>query len=614
MKDVKDVKDKNSKPKYNMWQNTAFMIRLAWSSRKSVPLLCVALAVVTASVTVAQLLITPGILQKVETSAPLGELVLAIALFSGGLLILSGLKAYIEENILYGRVEVRSKIMEMIGNKVAGTSYPNTLDTEFLRLENRSTEATNDNGQATEAVWKTLTDILTNVIGFSVYLILLSGLKPWILLLVTATAAIGYFVSKLTNRWEYGHRDEQASYRKTMYYIRRTAEDRSFAKDIRIFGLGNWIEDVWHSALRLYQSYLVRREKIYLLSDLTDLILTFLRNGIAYAYLIRLTLEQDLPVSVFLLYFGAVTGFTQWITGILQQFTLLHRQSLDLSMVREFLEWPEPFLFAEGEPLEKDPQGNYEICLENVSFRYPGAASDTISHMDLTIYHGEKLAIVGLNGAGKTTLIKLICGFLAPTGGRILLNGKDIRQFNRRDYYDLFAAVFQDFSILEATVAENVAQRVEGIDRDLVRTCLYQAGLTEKMQALPQGIDTHIGHEVFEDGVELSGGQTQRLMLARALYKDAPILLLDEPTAALDPLAEQDIYNKYSEMTGGRTSLFISHRLASTRFCDRILLLQDGQIAESGTHEELLARGGGYAALFEIQSRYYQEGVKFHEE
>lgn len=614
MNDSKDVKDKNSKPKYNMWQNTAFMMRLAWSTRKSVLFLCVALAAVTASVTVVELLITPGILQRVETSAPLGELVLAIALFSGGLLILSGLKAYIEENILYGRIEVRMKIMEMIGNKVAGTSYSNTLDTEFLRLENKSTEATNDNGQATEAIWKTLTDILTNVIGFSVYLILLSGLKPWILVLVTATAATGYFVSKLTNRWEYGHRDEQASYRKTMRYIRETAENRSFAKDIRIFGLGSWIEDVWHSALCLYQSYLVRREKIYLLSDLTDLILTFLRNGIAYAYLIWLTLEQDLPVSVFLLYFGAVTGFTQWITGILQQFTLLHRQSLDLSMVREFLEWPEPFLFAEGEPVERNPQDNYEIRLEDVSFRYPGTEADTISHMDLTIHHGEKLAIVGLNGAGKTTLIKLVCGFLDPTGGRILLNGKDIRQFNRRDYYDLFAAVFQDFSILEATVAENVAQRVEGIDRDLVRICLEQAGLTEKMQALPQGIDTHIGREVFEDGVELSGGQTQRLMLARALYKDAPILLLDEPTAALDPLAEQDIYNKYSEMTGGRTSLFISHRLASTRFCDRILLLQDGQIAESGTHEELLARGGGYAALFEIQSRYYQEGVKFHEE
>ena len=157
-------------------------------------------------------------------------------------------------------------------------------------------------------------------------------------------------------------------------------------------------------------------------------------------------------------------------------------------------------------------------------------------------------------------------------------------------------------------MAENVAQRVDGIDTEKVWRCLDQAGLTEKVQSLPQGLDTHIGRQVFEDGVELSGGQTQRLMLARALYKDGPILALDEPTAALDPLAENDIYLKYNEMTRGRTSVFISHRLASTRFCDRILFLEHGVIAEEGTHEALLARGGVYAHLFEVQSQYYQEG------
>ena len=190
----------------------------------------------------------------------------------------------------------------------------------------------------------------------------------------------------------------------------------------------------------------------------------------------------------------------------------------------------------------------------------------------------------------------------------MLLNGQDIREFDRSAYYRLFSAVFQGFSILDTTIAECVAQTTDHIDRVKVDHCLAQVGLTEAIAKFPQGVDTHFGREVYLDGVQLSGGQTQRLMLARALYKDGPILVLDEPTAALDPIAENDIYQKYSDMTAGKTSVFISHRLASTRFCDRILFIADGGIAEEGTHKELLAKGGAYAELFAVQSRYYQEG------
>ena len=193
----------------------------------------------------------------------------------------------------------------------------------------------------------------------------------------------------------------------------------------------------------------------------------------------------------------------------------------------------------------------------------------------------------------------------------MLLNGEDIKDFNRREYYGLFSAVFQEFSILDVTVAENIAQTSTQIDYEKVRDCVEKAGLTKTIAELPDGLDTHVGREVYLDGVLFSGGQTQRLMLARALYKDAPILMLDEPTAALDPIAENDIYLKYNSMTAGKTSVFISHRLASTRFCDRIIFIADGRVAEEGTHESLLAMGGAYAKLFEVQSRYYQEGKEF---
>lgn len=216
--------------------------------------------------------------------------------------------------------------------------------------------------------------------------------------------------------------------------------------------------------------------------------------------------------------------------------------------------------------------------------------------------------MVGLNGAGKTTLVKLICGLYDPTEGQVLLNGVDIRSYNRMDYYRLFSAVFQQFSILEAPLQENVAQTHDGLNLELVRECVQKAGLTQKVESLPKGYQTPVGRNVYEDGVELSGGETQRLMLARALYKNAPVIILDEPTAALDPIAENDIYMKYNRMTAGRTSVYISHRLASTQFCDRIILLEDGNIAEEGTHLSLMAQNGKYAQLFRIQSKYYREG------
>ena len=597
----------HKKSKYNMWQNTGFMLKTAWEICRSVPFLVVILAAVTAGKTTAEMLIAPVLLGQVEEKVPLWELVWSIVGFSALLFLLSGLCAYLTDNSLFGRITVRLNLLRRIDTKVAETSYPNTLDNDFINSEDKALHSCSSNSQATESIWRTWTDILTNVIGFIVYLLLLSGLNPWLMVIVVVTAVAGYFVNKRINGWGYRHREEEAAYIEKMDYVNRVATKRTYAKDIRIFGLRDWLEDVWDRTLGLYRSFIARREGIYLWSNVVDLVLTFMRNGIAYAYLIWLALEQGLPASEFLLYFNTVSGFTQWITGILEKFSVLHTQSLDISAVREFLEWPEPFKFDDGEPLDADPDKSYEICLEDVSYRYPYGDEDILSHISLTIHPGEKLAVVGLNGAGKTTLVRLVCGFLDPTYGRVLLNGEDIRKYDRRDYYALFSAVFQDFSILEASVAQNVAQRVNGIDEARVWECLDKAGMTRTVQELPSGLETPVGRQVYEDGVELSGGQTQRLMLARALYKNAPVILLDEPTAALDPIAENDIYMKYSEMTHGRTSLFISHRLASTRFCDRILFMEHGKIAEEGTHASLMALDGGYAHLFQVQSRYYQD-------
>ncbi len=599
-----------TKPKYNLFQNSAFMLALGWREHKSVVLLCVAIALLGVGVNLMELLLAPTVLGKVESSVPLSELFATIALFTLVLLILRAARAYADSNVLFGRVHVRLKLVRRIDETFASASFPHTEDPEVIGRYEKCFNVVNSNQAAGEHIWTVLTTLAESLLGFAVYLAFLSAVDPFLLLIAVLTSAAAYFGGKRFNGWGYRHCEEENEHFTRMNYINNRQTDPKLAKDIRIFGMRPWLTALQEDALALYRAFIVRGERVYIWARVISLALTFLRNGVAYIYLLDMTLREGLPASEFLLYFSAIGGFTAQITSIFEQFSVLHRESLELSALREFFELPRLFHFEDGEKLEPVPDGVYEIRLSHVSFRYPGAQTDTLHDINLTIRPGEKLAVVGLNGAGKTTLVKLICGFYDPTEGEVLLNGVDIRRYDRRDYYRHFSAVFQQFSVLASTLAENVAQCVEGIDKTRVRACIRQAGLDEAVAKLPHGIETHIGREVYEDGVELSGGELQRLMLARALYKDAPLVVLDEPTAALDPIAESEIYEKYNNLTRGRSAIFISHRLASTRFCDRILFIADGGIAEEGSHEALLKRAGRYAGLFEIQSRYYQEGGK----
>ena len=600
---------KKEKPKYNMAQNTWFMVKLAWTSgEKKVLVLGLLSALLTVALNLINLYVSPAVLGVVERHGSLGELAGTLAGFVLALMAVSAADYYVHSNVLFGRITVRTQIVNLLNRKAATTSYPNLGDERFQNLLSKAVECTNSNQDSTEAVWETLTDLTAYGLGFLVYLILFARVEPVLIPAILITAAVSYGIGNRLNSYGYRHREEVAEYARKIFYISKQAGDFQAAKDIRLFGLRPWLEELYGKSLGAYMAFQRKAQGVYIWGAIADLILTFLRNGLAYAYLIELVTNNNLSVSEFLLLFTAVGGFARWITGILGKCGTLYRQSLDLTTVRECLEYPETFRFEDGEPLSPKQGEPMEIRLEDVSFRYPGAEKDTLCHINLTLHPGEKLAVVGLNGAGKTTLIKLLCGFLDPTQGRVLLNGEDIRKFNRRDYYRLFSAVFQTFGLLPGTIAANVAQREEGICLEKVKDCLEKAGLKEKVESLPQGYETLLNREVYEGAILLSGGETQRLMLARALYKDGPIVVLDEPTAALDPLAEADMYQKYHEMTRGKSSVYISHRLASTRFCDRIILLDGGSICEEGTHQSLLEADGKYAKLYGIQSKYYQEG------
>lgn len=611
----KTKKGKSPKSKYNMGRCLWFMIKLAWTSgEKKVIVLSLLSALTAVALNIINLYISPTILSVVERRASVSELIWTIVVFVLALMFVSAVSAYVNMNAIFARISIRAVVTNLLNRKAATTSYPNVDDDQFIKLLAKSQECPNSNGAAPEAIWITLSTLTTNMICFGIYVSLLSSVRLLLILIILATTVISYLISNYVNGYAYRHREEVAEYERHMYYISGCARDLGAAKDIRILGLRSWLEDLYGKAMDAYTAFQSKAQSVYIMAKIVDLVLTFLRNAVAYAFLIGLVLQNGLGVAEFLLYFTAIGGFTEWVSGIMSGFSTLYKQSLDISTICECLEYEEPFQLDCGEHLEVEEDRNYEIRLEQVSFRYPGADRDTLTDINLTLHPGEKLAVVGLNGAGKTTLIKLICGFLDPTEGRVLLDGNDIRVYNRTDYYTMFSAVFQEFSLLAGTIAVNVAQNDVGIDMQRVKECVEKAGLCDKIESLPNGYDTYLNRAVYEEATALSGGETQRLMLARALYKNAPFIVLDEPTSALDPIAESQIYQKYHEMTSGKSSIYISHRLASTRFCDRIILIDNCGIGEEGTHEELLKKGGKYAELYEVQSKYYREGEGENEE
>lgn len=604
---------KKEKPKYGVWSNVCFMVKHAWREHKSVIFLCVASSLMMIGIHLTELFIVPVILQQIQDKVSIGKLLLSIAAFTASLMLLRGLISYGKVNGFVGRLAVRTEILQCVHDKAANTSYPNLKDPRVNALMECALSEEECDYFPEEKIWETLENLLTHSLCFALYVVLLPNLPSVLLITVIITSALSFIAEQYMQRWNYSHKTELFQSLHKINYIKEKSQDTSIGKEIRIFGVDKWLNQIYAAALKSYELLCIKKQRVQAVVALLDTVLEFLRNGIAYLFLIGSVVKGEMNAPEFLLYFSAFSGFSEWIIGIMKDCIELNEESMGLSKVQEYLNLREQFCFEGGNPIPVSEA--YTLTLEDVTFQYPGAPFPTLKKINLTIHAGEKLAVVGLNGAGKTTLVKLLCGFYDPTEGRVLLNGTDIRTFNRNEYYQLFSAVFQDYSILDMTLGENVTQTSRPYDQDRVTQCLDKAGLLDYVRTLPKGCDTPMGKCVFLDRIQLSGGQIQRLLLARALYKDGPVMILDEPTAALDPIAESDIYEKYNSISRGKTSVFISHRLASTRFCDRIVFLEQGKIAEEGTHTDLLIKNGGYAKLFNIQARYYQEGgAAKHEE
>lgn len=385
------------------------------------------------------------------------------------------------------------------------------------------------------------------------------------------------------------------------YLVNVMLEERR-ADDIRIGHLDHFLDVQFGKAMEHFLPMYLDFARFSAITDGKNALLSLLSNFAAYLVIGARALYGVLPIGDVLLYAGSVTRAMSDLQTFLATGSEFDYINSYLSTYEDFI--AQPSMAYDGTlPIEKRDDGQYEFAFHDVSFSYPGTNIPVLEHVTLSFAVGEKTALVGRNGAEKTTLIKLLCRLYEPTSGYITLNGIDIRKYSYKEYTQAFSVVFQDFHLFSLPLDENIAAGTE-IDEAALQSSLAKVGLTDHVQQLPQGVRTRL-YNNNGSGVDLSGGEAQRTAIARALYKDAPFVILDEPTAALDPIAEAEIYEQFSQMTAGKTAVYISHRMSSCKFCDRIIVLDHGRIAEDGTHDTLLANHGIYANLYETQAQYY---------
>lgn len=552
------------------------------------------------------------LIDAVESNQSVQKIIFIICTYFGMLLIINLLNRFCDSRLTMRQYDLSILYQHAIEEKHMRTDYANTDNPEMLT---KFQHAYNDacSGQcAPEFIWRSLLALFISVLGLFTYGSVIAIVSPWILALLFLSAYSTYIVSRWQRNYIEKNKDNWVTIDRKIGYLQSFSQKFDHAKDIRIYGMFDWLSEMLTGFQKERFVWTKKVSARSLGGTFINALLSLIRSGAAYAVLIVMVFNNEIGAGDFVFYFGAITGFSAWLNGIGNKVNDITHKSIKIGYYREYFEIEEKYNHGEGCSLPTAQELPAEIELNNVSFQYPSADGEkyALKKVSLKIAKGEKLAIVGANGAGKTTLVKLMCGFYYPSEGEIKLNGHPIADYNIEEYYSLFSAVFQDIYLLPVTIAEFVSSSEKEIDRDKVMDVLRKAGLSRKIDSLPSGIDSRLMKGVFDDSIEMSGGETQKLMLARALYKDAPVIVLDEPTAALDPIAENDLYLKYSELTANKTSVYISHRLASTRFCDRIVYLENGGIAECGSHDELMKLGGKYAHMFDLQSHYYKEDVK----
>lgn len=597
------------KRKYNYFSNLGFMLKEHWNFDKSYVLMQMVLTPLGALTSVIAAYLPKVVLDCVENNSSVSGMIIKVSLMSAVLILFSYVQGVSQTKTHQGNRLSRDVMLhKLICNKVMSMDYNNYVYNETRLLREKAWNGIRSWESSVARFLEYNCTLASSVFGFSAFTAIIVECNPWFIPILVVSYGISMLGWLLLMKWKDKMKDKVAEIFLRLHYVTYRSKDFSNAKDVRIYNMSDFLMRKLDKHLDDVTWWNIKRNDGHYYNCLLEDVLKFAISLGAYIYLIYLKLNSDMTLGDFSLYFGAITGFGQWIARLVDSIAEMLTSAHNVSDFRSFLDIEDKMNLGKGEKLPSGKDLPCEIELKNVTFSYDKAEKATVDNFSLKINKGEKIAIVGVNGAGKSTLVKLICGLFVPQEGQILINGIDSRLFNRDEYYQLFSTLFQDCSILPSTVAKNITLCEENkIDRERLYECMRLAGILDKVESLENKENTLLVREVHDGAVAFSGGELQRLLLARALYKNAPIIILDEPTAALDPIAENDMYMKYSELTKDKTAIYISHRLSSTRFCDRIILLDDAKIVESGTHEELLGLGGKYAEMFETQSKYYRE-------
>lgn len=585
-----------------MRENVKYMLTnwLKWDKRSLIYFLIRVPALVLQPIVTAY--IPKAMIDCIGKGATVGRLTLVVGLLSVLVVLTTWLAPFMQELLNGSARIIRMRYAVLAFRKNLNTDYTNIENPEGREKNKRAMEFYRSYYSGSADFLDSSNQFCVCIVGVIASLMLIYKINFIMILVILATCVCEFFLLKFLNKKEKKTKDERSSVFVRFDYYYNLCRDFSAAKDIRLYGFTDYfmsaVARIIYDLEQINQKFMRQNIKV----GGTRALLNLLRELVAYAYLTYLVCRDRLSVSDFIFYFGIITGFSNWILNAVYQYSNLERCCNDCAAFREFVE--------STDESENKPNVNFDsvdsIEFKNVSFTYPSAEKSTINNMSFKVNKGENIAVVGENGAGKTTAVKLLCGLYYPTSGDILVNGKSSLDFSSDSYFNLFSAVFQDYYFMPMTIAENVCTTSD-YDSERLYSAFEKAGIANKINTLPDKEKSYMIKDVYKEAVDFSGGEKQKLLLAKAIYKNAPVLILDEPTAALDPIAENELYLKYNEMTSGKISFFISHRLSSTRFCDRILFIKDGKIAESGTHEELMALKGSYYRMYQVQSYYYKE-------
>lgn len=609
----KPKKAPKRKPKYGLLSCVGYIYRYLWKNDRRMVFHGVFTVPVTIIAAALTLYIPSLILNALETGTTFSYV--ALVIFG---LLLAGFLAELANELL----NIRNKTAEfyMVNYLMyQQLSYQRTRDwylqysKSVQESDQRAAKAARNNHAAGVHLPMDFAAIVSTILNFLLFGGVVSMLHPLIVVLLIVGCAITYAMTARERKVNYRQLDERNAAYKRMDYLFRIAGEFKFGKDIRLYMMQGHLHTLSQKIIGDCQYFVDLWERRSFLTAIVSFLVVLVRDGLAYGFLIYKAVAGELNAAEFLLYFSAITALSGYMTEILHNWHKVAEGALQISDFRENLEIKNGLNYGNGIPV---PQLPFAVEFKNVCYKYPMGEKQILDHVSFKISAGEKIALVGLNGAGKTTLTMLMCGLLLPDSGEVLIDGHSILKYNRDELYDLFGLVPQSYNLLPMSIGRNIACTMteEEIDRKKLWACLEMAGLAEKIRSLPMKENTPLNRQVFSEAVDLSGGEKQKLLLARLLYKNPPCIILDEPTAALDPIAESRMYEQYNEIAASATSVFISHRLASTRFCDRIFLMDGANLAEEGTHDELMAAGKKYRELYDIQSKYYKEGGTDDEE